>query len=184
MKENNQSLLSKKWIIDSLLYLLKTKPYSEITITEITKKAGVARLTFYRNFESKDQILITRSNYLFQEYLDEIRQNGKITSIQQALLQCFNNWQRDSQVMELLIKNDLIYLIEQPFYTFLEKIIEEIPDLDNLDNTQKIFVLGGVTRTILDWISTKSTKSSTEITESILTLIDLRYLVNSSKNDD
>lgn len=118
MKENNQSLLSKKWIIDSLLYLLKTKPYSEITITEITKKAGVARLTFYRNFESKDQILITRSNYLFQEYLDEIRQNGKITSIQQALLQCFNNWQRDSQVMELLIKNDLIYLIEQPFYTF------------------------------------------------------------------
>lgn len=86
--------------------------------------------------------------------------------------------------MELLIKNDLIYLIEQPFYTFLEKIIEEIPDLDNLDNTQKIFVLGGVTRTMLDWISTKSTKSSTEITESILTLIDLRYLVNSSKNDD
>ncbi|MCG4837948.1 hypothetical protein L0P55_19520, partial [Parabacteroides merdae] len=85
-------------------------------------------------------------------------QNGKITSIQQALLQCFNNWQRDSQVMELLIKNDLIYLIEQPFYTFLEKIIEEIPDLDNLDNTQKIFVLGGVTRTMLDWISTKSTK--------------------------
>ncbi|HAO6436419.1 TPA: helix-turn-helix transcriptional regulator, partial [Listeria monocytogenes] len=49
MEENRQRVLSKKWIIEALLDLLKTKPYSAITITEITKRAGVARLTFYRN---------------------------------------------------------------------------------------------------------------------------------------
>ncbi|MBF2482652.1 helix-turn-helix transcriptional regulator, partial [Listeria seeligeri] len=68
MEENRQRVLSKKWIIEALLDLLKTKPYSAITITEITKRAGVARLTLYRNFENKDQILLARSNYLFEEY--------------------------------------------------------------------------------------------------------------------
>ncbi|MCV79988.1 TetR/AcrR family transcriptional regulator, partial [Listeria monocytogenes] len=42
MDENRQAMLSKKWIIEALLDLLKTKPYASITITEITKKAGVA----------------------------------------------------------------------------------------------------------------------------------------------
>ncbi len=48
-----QSERSKKWIEEALFVLLKQKPFSKITITDITKKAGVARLTFYRNFAKK-----------------------------------------------------------------------------------------------------------------------------------
>ncbi|MBO0410834.1 TetR/AcrR family transcriptional regulator [Enterococcus hulanensis] len=179
MGENNQAQLSKKWIIAALLQLLEKKPYSEITITEITKKAGVARLTFYRNFDSKDQILLTRSEELFQEYLAEIKQSQETIDIRQALLHCFEYWQKDAKTMDLLIKNNLVYLIEQPFYTFLEEILAEIPDLKNLNDIQKTFILGGITRTMLHWISSGSTQSAVQVTEAILTLIDLDHLIKS-----
>ncbi|EAC5127542.1 TetR/AcrR family transcriptional regulator [Listeria monocytogenes] len=176
MEENRQRVLSKKWIIEALLDLLKTKPYSAITITEITKRAGVARLTFYRNFENKDQILLARSNYLFEEYFNELQKVEGIIDINNALLECFNYWKRDAQIMEILIKNNLIHLLDQPFYSFLEKIMEEISSLNSLNETQKTFILGGLTRTMLHWISTKSTDSPAQVTQSILKLVDLEHL--------
>ncbi|EAE8345840.1 TetR/AcrR family transcriptional regulator [Listeria monocytogenes] len=176
MEENRQRVLSKKWIIEALLDLLKTKSYGAITITEITKRAGVARLTFYRNFENKDQILLARSNYLFEEYFNELQKAEGIIDINNALLQCFNYWKRDAQVMEILIKNNLIHLLDQPFYCFLEKIIEEIPSLNNLNEIQKTFIIGGLTHTMLHWISTKSQVSPSQVTQSILNLINLEHL--------
>jgi len=42
---------------DALILLIKTKPYDNISITELCKKAGVSRMSFYGNFKSKDDIL-------------------------------------------------------------------------------------------------------------------------------
>ena len=48
---------SKKWIVSALLKLMKTKPYEEITVQEISDEADLVRRTFYRNFTSKNAIL-------------------------------------------------------------------------------------------------------------------------------
>nr|WP_275564695.1 TetR/AcrR family transcriptional regulator [Acetatifactor aquisgranensis] len=42
---------------DALLKLLKDVPFSEITISEICSHARVGRASFYRNFESKKDVL-------------------------------------------------------------------------------------------------------------------------------
>ena len=41
----------------ALLQLVAKKPYDSITVTELCKKAGVSRMAFYGNFDSKDDIL-------------------------------------------------------------------------------------------------------------------------------
>ena len=50
-----------KLVIESLqgalLQLVVKKPYDSITITELCRKAGVSRMAFYGNFDSKDDIL-------------------------------------------------------------------------------------------------------------------------------
>ncbi|REK77647.1 TetR/AcrR family transcriptional regulator [Paenibacillus paeoniae] len=48
---------SKEWITLSLLYLMETKAYSDIKVTEIARKSGLARQTIYRNYGDKDDIL-------------------------------------------------------------------------------------------------------------------------------
>lgn len=46
--------------------LLELKEFDEITITEIAKEAGVVRMTLYRHFAEKEDILL----YVFEENLD------------------------------------------------------------------------------------------------------------------
>jgi len=57
-----------KSLTEALFILMKTKTFSEITITELIKKAGVARSTYYRNFESKEDIIALFFDSIFQEF--------------------------------------------------------------------------------------------------------------------
>ena len=43
---------------EALLLLMKQKPLAEISISELCSKAGVSRISFYRNFSSMDDILV------------------------------------------------------------------------------------------------------------------------------
>ena len=59
----------KKAITDATFNLLETLPLSEITITNIIQKAGVARVSFYRNYNSKEDVLVR----LIRDILDDFR---------------------------------------------------------------------------------------------------------------
>ncbi|HIS07210.1 MAG TPA: TetR/AcrR family transcriptional regulator, partial [Candidatus Choladocola avistercoris] len=49
--------MTKECLYTALLLLMEKKPYEDITITEIAKKAGVSRMSYYRLYKSKDDIL-------------------------------------------------------------------------------------------------------------------------------
>jgi len=51
----------------ALAYHLQNKTIDEITIGELTATAGVSRQTFYSNFDSKQSILLTRIERLFEK---------------------------------------------------------------------------------------------------------------------
>lgn len=56
------NVFAKECIVTALLKLMKTMSFEEITVTDITKKAGVSRMAYYRNYESKIDILETYLN--------------------------------------------------------------------------------------------------------------------------
>lgn len=56
------NVFAKECIVTALLKLMETMPFEEITVTDITKKAGVSRMAYYRNYESKINILETYLN--------------------------------------------------------------------------------------------------------------------------
>ena len=51
----NNEQKAKDYITEALLQLMEKNDYQDISITDITKKAGVNRVTFYRNFNNKDE---------------------------------------------------------------------------------------------------------------------------------
>lgn len=57
-KQNESNLLTKECIVTALLRLMQEKKYESISITDITNLAGVSRMAYYRNYKSKDEILI------------------------------------------------------------------------------------------------------------------------------
>lgn len=68
-KRKESNLRVKGNITRTLFTLMQTKSLSEITITELVEGAGVARASFYRNYCSKEDVLVT----LIRDVLDDFR---------------------------------------------------------------------------------------------------------------
>ena len=65
MKTKNESnQLAKECIVTALIELMKVRDFHSITITELTQKAGVSRMAYYRNYTSKEDI--------FNKFIDEV----------------------------------------------------------------------------------------------------------------
>ena len=71
-KRKEANLRVKKALTDSLFQMMENRPLSEITITEIIRDSGVARVSFYRNYNSKEDILIT----LVRDVLEDFRETA------------------------------------------------------------------------------------------------------------
>lgn len=54
---NEKKRSTRSWIFESLMLLMDKKPYGNITVSDIAKKAGIARQTFYRNYVDKHDVL-------------------------------------------------------------------------------------------------------------------------------
>lgn len=65
---------SQQWLVTALLDLMDEKTYSSISVKEISKKADLDRSTFYRNFNSKEELLNYHLDILMQEYIEELQQ--------------------------------------------------------------------------------------------------------------
>lgn len=66
------SQFTKECIMDALLQLMQTKDYNAITITDLTRRAGVSRMSYYRNYHSKDEILTDYMYRIITEYAREL----------------------------------------------------------------------------------------------------------------
>ena len=70
ISDNPSAVRSQKEITAALLILMKEHPYNEITVKQILLESKLARKTFYRNFESKDDVLFSLLRCNLEEYFD------------------------------------------------------------------------------------------------------------------
>ena len=68
---------SKEYIIEAFFIILKTKSVDKITILEVCAKAGVSRVTFYKYFKTKTDIIngYFKANEEFFKALGEVSRN-------------------------------------------------------------------------------------------------------------
>jgi len=71
MEEKN---LTRDYIFEAFFRLLETQAYEKISVSHITEKAGVSRMSFYRNFKSKDD-LVKKSLELIVAHLQNLINN-------------------------------------------------------------------------------------------------------------
>lgn len=105
-KKDKRSIQSSKWIYEALKDLIHDKDYSKITITDIVNKANLGRTTFYRNFETIDDVLKMKCEDKFNEFriycIDYYTSNSfKDKTFLKPFLRY---WYHNSEIIELLIK--------------------------------------------------------------------------------
>lgn len=101
----------REHLTDALLSLLAEKPLNEISISELCSAAGVGRTSFYRNFESKEEILKGHIRHLFQGWVDAWETNPGL-SLDKAVYQVFSHFETNRGFYGLLNERGLVYLLK------------------------------------------------------------------------
>ena len=79
------TLFLKECLADALIQLLEDKPMDKITIPEIAKLAGVGRTTYFRNFNSKVEMLSFKLILLWERWTDDYNVRKRSLSPDDAL---------------------------------------------------------------------------------------------------
>lgn len=98
-------------ITNAMLTLLKEKPMNEITISQLCGLAGVGRASFYRNYESKEEILKMYMNQILHEWVDEYEKK-KDFPLEEQIRSLFTHFENHTDFYRMINDRGLIYLLK------------------------------------------------------------------------
>ena len=104
-----ESMNLEEYIEEALLKLMKEKEFKNITITDITNKAGVSRISFYRKFSSKEDVVKSYLTKALKDWGKRWEESGD-TNI---AYQIFKFFYEQKEVLPLLYQSNLQYLLEE-----------------------------------------------------------------------
>ncbi|MBQ7874046.1 MAG: TetR/AcrR family transcriptional regulator [Oscillospiraceae bacterium] len=97
-------------IIFALAEIMNTKPFHQITVAEVCKKAGVSKNTFYRHFENLSDI-IYRSIGEINNRLVEKTYATESHSINDFITLVCNTWYENRLIYKGFTQDEVIYII-------------------------------------------------------------------------
>lgn len=161
-KRRAANLRVKKNITHTLFSLMQKKSLSEITITELVEGAGVARASFYRNYCSKEDVLVT----LIRDVLDDFR--SKIPPGQESfytyenILLSFQYFHTYRSYILDLYRSGFAFVFLEELNRFHESIEGTMPS-SSIEKYQLYMYIGALFNTTLEWLLEHDTTSPEEM---------------------
>lgn len=159
-KEANQRV--KKNITESLFLLMQKKELSEITVTEIIKKAGVARASFYRNYQSKEEVLSVLIDDILEKYLDGRDFSAVKYDSYEGVRKTFSYFEKYQKYALGLHRCGFTALLCEKLNAFHELVAGSMP-VDSIERYSIYIFMGALLNTALSWLSGGKKESVDEI---------------------
>ncbi len=162
-----QKRITKESVFTAFLKLLEHRTFSEMTITEITKVAGVSRAAFYRNYETKEDIIIFHLRDLFQELLLQLQALENKSKLNRTRL-FFAFFEKHSDFINILVTSELSHIFYEQFCIYVTDFFEsETVKFYNSHLYERYFsqfIASGLFRVLLEWVKDGTTDSIDDIT--------------------
>jgi AcrR family transcriptional regulator len=156
-----RSRRTRKWLQEALLSLMREKPFKEIQITEIADRAEVSRPAFYLHFHSKEELLLSHVDAVFEEFHNELSNEVAAGHIdrQKFSVLLFQYWEKYSNVLRLVIQSDMQQILLERLREYVATIMAEIAKRKRktkqepqLNGFIVDFVAGGAYMLLTKWI--------------------------------
>lgn len=167
-KPNPIAEQSKQWLAQSLFQLLEKQTYPEITILRISENAQLARRTFYRNFCSKEDVVIYSCTQLCEEYIRYLDQDIDY-SIQHIINAYFTYWQEHIDYLTVLTNNKLLCHLIDVSNKYWPQIYERFRKHWKDDCSDKeleyclLFNMGGLWNILIKWLYNENRETPLEM---------------------
>ncbi len=150
MSNSEANRITKESICLALLTLMDTKDFEKISITEIVKKAGVSRQSFYRNYTSKEDIVIEIEEEILSSFSESLRDPKYRDNLRLWLHDFFQFIDENQNLVRILDKAGLsaILFSKAPF------IVESGKGLGSgIEHYFVVGALGALNNIALSWLS-------------------------------
>lgn len=111
-RSSASSRIARECMVTALIQLLKEKPLSAISVSEITAKAGVSRMTYYRNYQNKEDIFLASLKDVMDCYREETQEAAcrKNYWDTELLEQCFIYLKDNDELLKSMFQSGLDHL--------------------------------------------------------------------------
>lgn len=160
LKLSNEEInrITKDSIQEALVYLLSKKDIDDISVTEIVKKAGVSRTAYYRNYQSKEDILKDFSMNVFNLIFSQLDREDFAKDPKNWYRFIFTQIKNNARIVKLVVKARL--------YTAEEFLPKSDLTMLSINEQYQIFAMeSALVNLIQKWVEEDFVLSVEEMTE-------------------
>ena len=173
IKNDKRCIKSAARIGEALRELLTEKPLSEITVTDIQKRSGTGRSTFYRLFDNTDDVLL----YLVEgEFLDMVNDYREMdwTDFTEHLIRSIMS---ESRVILNVTSSGKMHVISRALRNDLTQVAEaDSYKIDNLSRYMIAVFIGGCISLVTIWDETGREESVDELARMMRKAFDYKAI--------
>lgn len=161
LTDRNQPI--RMCIGDALIHLMETKPLGEIKITEIAAAAHISRMTFYKYYESKANVL---KDYLYEivhSYIEDVKSTPEVGGFHDYthICHCFRFFQQHSSFILTLIRTGMYSILIDALNHYMDTYV--LPYTTHHTRYELYYYSGALCNTFVKWIEAGMQETPEEI---------------------
>ena len=151
MNNAEQKRFFQQCLYDALMKLMQEQKFDNISVGELCKVAGVSRMTYYRSYNNKEDILLQHLDECFAVYLADL----PVQDFYGVALSFFQFWQgQERDFLIAVVRSGLSAQLMDKFYAYLDQIIPRMVPSEEVQPFVKSFLAGGLYKMLMDWMKT------------------------------
>ncbi|MBQ6411236.1 MAG: TetR/AcrR family transcriptional regulator [Atopobiaceae bacterium] len=134
-------------ITSALLELMAEKPYDDITVSELTERAQVARVSFYRNFDGKDDVLRRYAKRTTEGFVAWTGPNLRLRDPHAYMFALLRHIHDNRDTIDLLFRSNRMDILREEFNRAFGVGCE-----DRRESARRAFLSGGLFNLVYRWV--------------------------------
>lgn len=147
MKSGREGQVSR-YITEAMMQLIKRKEYRDITVTELCGRAGVTRMSFYRNFKSREDVLRRWAVGVTDEFVRTSGIDYKNDPPEKYFVTLFTHLERYREECAALYRAGQIQVVKEQF----DRVFR-LAYGDEYGDYKAAFLAGGIYNVFLLWLT-------------------------------
>lgn len=135
-------------LTQALLLLMEQKPLAQINISELCEKAGVSRVSFYRNFNSMEEILLQHLIKCTDDWWEEFSKKNADALSENFWTELLAQYRKNERLIRLLYENHVSHLIKEHIFTCCAPESAK----DEMEGYSRALLAGALYGLIDEWI--------------------------------
>ncbi len=170
-RKQNRNYFLRECMFMAFMQLLQEKSIDDITVTQITERAGVSRMAYYRNYNSKEDIVRDYFSEVSRDFHDgavaATENEGHITY--QNVVYCFSFLLRYGNEISLLLRANLGNIVLEAITKYLMEFF-----CASSSDVQRKYILhsyaGAIYNTFVVWLKNGAKETPAEMAQVLYTI--------------